>query len=561
VAVEGAAAKSLRAALEVEPLTLDPTPASDFPRSVAAADLDGDGDLEIVAANQGSDCVTVFFQDSPGNFALPPFTLEPTPQQDLPVWVAAADLDGDGDLELVSANSAFLSDSVTVFFQDAPGSFGGAPLMLDPTPGDDDRPSSVVAADLDGDGDLELVSANAESDSLSVFFQNAPGSFGASPLVLPANANPVSAVAADLDGDGDLEIISANARGDSVGVFFQDAPGSFGAPTLTLDPSPHPFGAVSVAVADLDGDGDLELVSTNPDGVTVFFQDAPGRFSSPALALDPTPAVDQPSSVAAADLDRDGDLDLVSANGESDCVTVFFQDSLGSFAAPALALDATPAFDRPLSVAAADLDGDGDLEILSANEESDRVAVFFQDATLSLATTALALDFTPFTDQPRSVAPADLDGDGDLELVSANFVRDRVAVFFQSSLGDFSAPALGLDPTPRTDRPISVATADFDGDGDLELVSANQVSDSVTVFFQSSPGGFAVPALALDPTPASDQPRFVAAADLDGDGDLELVSANQASDSVTVFFQTSPGVSLSPCWRSTPPLPQISPRQ
>jgi len=134
------------------------------------------------------------------------------------------------------------------------------------------------------------------------------------------------------------------------------------------------------------------------------------------------------------------------------------------------------------------------------------------------------------------VAAADLDGDGDLELLAANSSSDRVTVFFQDAPGSFRSPALALDPTPGNDQPVSVAAADLDGDGDLELLAANQDSDRVTVFFQDAPGSFRSPALALDPTPDFDGPSSVAAADLDGDGDLELLAAYFESDGVTVFW-------------------------
>jgi hypothetical protein len=546
-AVEGAAAKRLRAALEVLPLALDPTPAFDQPRSLAAADLDGDGDLEILVASFASDRVTVFFQDSPGTFGAPALALDPTPAFDGPQSVAAADLDGDGDLELLAANQV---EFVTVFFQDSPGAFGAPALALDPTPAFDDS-VSVAAADLDGDGDLELLAANPSSDRVTVFFQDSPGAFGAPALALdptPAFDRPVSVATADLDGDGDLELLAANPGSDHVTVLFQDEPGAFGAPALALDSTPAFDEPVSVAAADLDGDGDLELLAANPssDRVTAFFQDSPGSFVAPAVALDPTPAFDQPVSVAAGDLDGDGDLELLVANLNSDRVTVFFQDSAGAFVAPAVALDPTPAFDEPVSVAAGDLDGDGDLELFAATRNSDRVTVFFQDSTVSLGALATELDPTPASDGPFSVAAADLDGDGDLELLAANPGSDSVTAFFQDSPGGFGASALALDPTAASDGPRSVAAADLDGDGDLELLAANPGSDRVTIFFQDSPGSFGTPALALDSTPAFDRPFSVAAADLDGDGDLDLLAANPSSGRVTVSFQDSPGAFVAP---------------
>ena len=154
----------------------------------------------------------------------------------------------------------------------------------------------------------------------------------------------------------------------------------------------------------------------------------------------------------------------------------------------------------------------------------------------SLSAASLALGGPGTTSEPFSVATADLDGDGDQDLVSANQFGDNLTVFFQLSPGSFAAAPLALGGSATTNAPVSVAAADLDEDGDQDLVSANFDGNNLTVFFQLSPKSFAAAPLALGGSATTNFPESVAAADLDGDGDQDLFSANVFGLNLTVFF-------------------------
>jgi len=519
------------------------------PVSVAAADLDADGELDLVSANLDGNDLTVFFQEPSGTFVadFPPLGGPMVTKG--PRSVAAADLDGNGDLDLVSANfsPSFEGNNLTVFFQEAPRTFSKNPAVLEPAlPAFRSKPGYVATLDLDGDGAVDIASANEGLSNLTVFLQQASGSFATDPLVLGSadtTTSPRSLAGADLDGDGDLDVVVAdrNGRGNRLTAFFQESPGSFDPTPLLLErfptPQSHP---VSVVAADLDGDGDQDLVSANEgsDKLTAFFPGSPGTFDTSPLDLGETSGNNGSLSVAAADLDGDGDQDLVSAKGINDSsLAVFFQESVGSFRTSPALLGTTAS---PFSVAAADLDGDSDPDLVSANPASDNLTIFFQEPRGTFDTSR-ELGGMGITDGARSVAAADIDGDGDFDLASANQTGHDLTIFFQESDGFPTTPQVFLEDRATTNDPHFLVAADLDGDGLGDIASADRTGNRLKVFFQGESGTFPEMPLVLGGPASTITPEFVAAADLDGDGDLDLISANTGGDGLTIFFQGESG--------------------
>jgi hypothetical protein len=295
---------------------------------VVAADLDGDGRLDLVVSNNGAGSVSIFIQDhaNPGTF-LPPVVV---PVGGHPTGLAVGDLNGDGKPDIVVAT---VSPNLAVLIQNPvgpPGSF------LPPTSVAVGKSAVAVAiGDVNGDGKQDLVALTQDNNGngdVAVLLQDAahPGSF-LPPTEFAAGAQPVALKLADVNGDHLLDVIVANEGTPSnpdtasVSVLLQDPahPGSF------LAPANYPTGARSqdVAIGDLNGDGKPDLVVANAGAlsttgsVSVLLQD-PGR---PGVFL---PAVNyagvlQPLSVAIADLNGDGKPDIAVADG--DIATILFQ--------------------------------------------------------------------------------------------------------------------------------------------------------------------------------------------------------------------------------------------
>jgi len=344
-------------------------PAASFPagrnaHSVEAADLDGTAGLDLLVATPGDDAVAVLAGRGDGSFAAP----RRLPTGTFPKYATAADLDGDGDRDIVTANQDSTDGAdVTVLRNAGDGTFA---------PGTDhaacSRPHEVATGDLDGNGDLDVAVACWGGDVLSVLLGDGEGSLRPA-VEVPTGANPHALVVADLDGDGALDIASANLGDGAVGVLLGAGDGTF-APVVrhAVGPGPHDIDA-----GDVDGDGVLDLVTANQGGddVGVLIGRGDGTFA-PARRV---PAGAVPKSVDLGDVDGDGALDVVTANshgnypdGTADTdVSVLLGDGAGGFDRPT-----THPVDRtPFGVALADLDADGRLDVATANWHSDDVGV------------------------------------------------------------------------------------------------------------------------------------------------------------------------------------------
>ena len=236
---------------------------------------------------------------------------------------------------------------------------------------DADGAQSVFAVDLDGDGHIDVLSVSSRDDRI-VWYKNTDGNgtLGPQRAISTSTIDPVSVFAADLDGDGDIDVLSASIGDDKIAWYENtDGLGTFGPQrVITTDAD----GTQSVFAADLDGDGDTDVLSAsafdnriswyeNTDGLGTF---GPRQVISTELNL--------PVAVFAADLDGDGDKDVLSASASDDKLAWYENtDGLGTFG-PQQVISTTGNF--VVSVFAVDLDGDGDIDVLSASTVDDKIA-------------------------------------------------------------------------------------------------------------------------------------------------------------------------------------------
>ncbi len=336
------------------------------PMGVAVGDIDGDGDLDLLTANAGNGTVSVRHNNGAGTYN------NGSPDIGVGVYpasIALGDVDGDGDLDLLAANSTS-SGTISVRLNNGAGGFSnasGAPVPVG------SEPISLVLGDVDGDGDLDFVVANstAGENSVSVRLNDGAGQFSGSPDI-SVGATPLGVVLGDVDGDGDLDLLTANTGAGTVSARRNTGAGVFGgAQAVTVNASP-----TSLTLGDIDGDGDLDLLTAHIDNgglVRVLFNDGAGTFTTPSVIS----VGRRPTSVVLADVDGDDDLDLLTADYGSATVSVGFNDGAGAFSG----IRSVSVGLSPASMAIGDVDGDGDLDLLTASYSTNTASVRLNGGT------------------------------------------------------------------------------------------------------------------------------------------------------------------------------------
>jgi hypothetical protein len=366
-----------------------------------------------------------------------------------PTSVHAGDLDGDGDIDVVATAPG--EGSVVLYENKGPlRNSAFAPHVMGAVRG----ASSVFVLDLDDDGDLDVVSAGQEGRGQIWWHENdgaLPPSFTTHAVPGQVVA-PRSVTAADLDGDGDVDLLSASLADDKIAWYKNDGamPPLFTQHVITEDPDPRgpgegfANGAILLIAADVDSDGDVDIVfAAVAADIVGWYENDGGRppTFSPHIVAHPLstgvpPYFDGPTSVFAADVDRDGNLDILTASGNDDRIAWHENDggSPPSFTLHTITLNA----DTAISVHAADFDLDGDVDIVAASRDDDGIFWYENDGGSPPSFTEHVLSHDPdglsgpavgFADSPRAVFAADLDSDGDPDILSASADDSTVAWF------------------------------------------------------------------------------------------------------------------------------------
>src|SRR5216683_261977 len=551
------------------------------PVAAAAVDFDGDGNVDLAVLNQvclTDPCppglVSVLLGNGDGTFR--PHVDYPTGPN--PNGLVVGDFNGDGQLDLATADAVSRISSgspgmVSVLLGNGDGTFQS---HVDSPAGN--GVIGLVAADFNLDGKLDLVVDNHPSfanQTVSLLIGRGDGSFE-QPTTLSAGGDPTSLVAADFDGDGnpDLAITTgvgavAVLRGNGDGTFqpHVDYPGGFAGLkiiatdmnadgnidlVLSLTTNIPSHGAVSILLGvgdgtflprreyatgtfgalvagDFNGDGNQDLaVAKGGNVASILLGNGDGTFRPRADFA----TGEVPIALAIGDFNQDGSLDLAVANSLDGTVSILLGNGDGTFAPQVVFATGR----GPSGIIARDFNSDGKLDLAVANVLDNNLSILLGNGDGT---------FQPHVDYAAGPGAAgitadDFNGDGKLDIAVANThtpitFRDQglVSILLGNGDGTFQTH---VDANTASLQPLDVTTGDFDGDGFVDIAVVNEGSNSATILRGKADGTFESQGI----YGVGVEPRGLATGDFNGDGALDLAVVNQGPNTVSVFLSTVP---------------------
>ncbi|KAA3621891.1 MAG: T9SS C-terminal target domain-containing protein [Flavobacterium sp.] len=378
------AALFLSSSLLVAQITFSPNiidnaePTANAANTVTTGDFDGDGDIDVIGGAYQADHFSIYRNDGNGNFTRS--TIDNGATADGARFATTFDLDEDGDLDILATSSN--ADAYLWYENDGGGLF--TPHVIDNSALANEA-YSIGAADFDNDGDMDIVGGANAGDALVVFANDGNENF----LILNVlsvgdnRTNGVRVVkVADVDQDTNPDIVVAAFAGDTFSWYENDGNGVF--TPHTIDDSVNADGATAIDVADLDGDGDMDIAagSNSADQFLWYENDGSENFST--HIIDNTSSfTNGPRGLSLVDLEQDGDMDIITAAITGDAFAWYENDGSGVFTGAEISTDLTYS-DGAFAVTSADIDGDLVEDIITAANIADAFSWFKTEGVIIL---------------------------------------------------------------------------------------------------------------------------------------------------------------------------------
>jgi type II secretory pathway component GspD/PulD (secretin) len=361
-------------------------------------------------------------------------------------------------------------------------------------------PDSVISASLRGNGVADLIVANQNNNTISVFLGDGNGKFEP-PVQTVVGTRPVALVAQDFNGDGKIDLAVVNQGDNNVTILFGDGSGNFNnpppIPNETLITGPVP---TAIVAGDFDGDGHFDIAVTNfgDSSVSVFLNDTTGSGTMTLVGTPfPLGSGIGPHAIATADFNGDGIPDLAIVNQTSGNVSIFLGNVTGSPAhGDGTFTEQAPspytAGNAPFGIAIGDFNGDGVQDFAVTNQNSNTVSIFLGNVTTTVPHTGDGtFAVTPLTAATGAGPTAIVSGAfaaGTLDLIVANSGDNTVSVLLPtaSTTGTATGNFSSAFTIATAAGPVAMVASDFNGDSTPDLAVAAQTGNVISVILNSA---------------------------------------------------------------------------
>ncbi|CAF1190976.1 unnamed protein product [Adineta steineri] len=544
---------------------------STHPYAVIIADFNNDNISDVLSVNSAIDTVGIFLGYGNGTFTAE--TMFSVGQGSHPVYAAVADFNQDNILDIATANS--YNDSISIIYGFGNGSFTNLTkysLDIDSQPnsiaicdlnndnvfdfiiaemGRDSigillgyeynafedqitysnefslKPSSIISRDFNNDSYLDIAATFAANDSIGILFGYNNGTFRE--LIMYSvgyNSYPYEIVSADVNNDNILDIIVANAGSSTIGVLLGLNNEIF-APVMLFSTGNNssPYGG---AAGDFNNDKNIDFVVANYLGNNIGVLLGYGNGSFAAVVTYSTEDGSRPQSVAIGDFNEDNILDIVVANYRLNNIGIFLGRSDGTFANQitySTGYNSMPAF-----IIVNDFNNDNKSDVVICNTDTDDIGIFYGYGNGTF--TSVMLYSTGDGTSPHAIRSGDFNNDNSMDIVVASPGTNRILILYGSGSGQFLVgPTFSTGSKAGT---ISLAVGDFDGNGLLDVTTANYLGNNIGVHISSGIQHFGRET--IYPTGSGSAPYAVGISDFNHDNQSDVVVANYGTNNIGIFF-------------------------
>jgi len=492
------------------------------PNGLAIADFNHDGNPDIAVSSSGFQLILL----GNGSGGFTSHNLNIGSSSVLAASVTAADFNGDGFDDAAFTGDSSGSWRISIVLGNAAGTFSVITTL--PVT---EAPKGIAVGDFNGDSkpDIVVVGQWAESRA-TVFINQGANTFTVSTSFL-IGSDPRSVTVGDFNADGNADIAVALAQTNNVMIAVGVGQGTFLYPTSYYGTG---FTPSSIAVGDFNSDNKLDLVTANAaesflgsagsGGVSVLMGKGNASFETyRSYYFDPALRFLQPTAVATADFDNDGQPDLAISYLFSSLINVMRSDGSGGLL-PFTGFD-TGGTPTSVAFAIADLNGDNNADVVAANDSNGIVRVFFGTGTAS---------FTPVVDiatttNVKSVAVGDFNGDGKQDIIVTRTDSANALILLGNGAGAFVQP--GGTPPPVIE---DIVVADFNGDGRSDVAAAHFPPGNISVFLGDPTGHLNL--ATTTPFPGLITQVRLVSGDLNADGHADVLTANTDRNDISIFL-------------------------